>query len=66
MSDCFDHAFEAYESLDRDDWEDSGYSTHKTFTCKHCHMNGLKWKNTSSGWRLFKGEVLHECLVRRR
>ncbi len=30
-------------------------------TCKHCGKSDLKWGKVDAGWRLFDGEVMHQC-----
>ena len=40
----------------------SSGSKNKTATCKRCGKDGLKWKHTEHGWRLFlPNGIMHTC-----
>lgn len=65
MSDTFDHAGDAWESLQWDDTPTNYYP--KPTVCKKCGEKGLQWKQTKTGkWWLTKysrgeGMVWHTC-----
>jgi N-acetyl-beta-hexosaminidase len=69
MSDCFDHAADAYEdycfgqSTELYERSQSFANTQSVgHTCKYCHMTDLHWHQQKDGrWRLcIKGEP-HKC-----
>lgn len=33
----------------------------KSVKCKYCNLDGLIWKESSNGWRLFDGLEPHRC-----
>lgn len=68
MSDCFDHAADAYDDLCfgrtsmGDGKSPSGYSNApRTTFCKYCGAWGLRWGNHTGKWKLYSGDQLHVC-----
>lgn len=69
MSDCFDHAGDAYEEWTSDRWDDAregDRAFHKYPTRKHCDFcgeNNLHWEQRSNGWKLVVDgtDSVHVC-----
>ena len=72
MSDCFDHAGMAWDSLIDGDQQDepdcpSSYlpSAPKKVTCTRCGKQNLTWVKTELGWKLLtKKHKVHDCTKR--
>lgn len=71
MSDCFDHAADAYDDLcfgrtydgDYEPWQPRRYSNFVPArrTCKFCGMTDLYWKQIDEKWKLCKDGKAHDC-----
>ena len=64
MSDTFDHALDAYESMDAFDYlvDDFGDHEYKPKTCKFCGETDLWWLQIEGNWRLINSdEEIHDC-----
>ncbi len=70
MSDCFDHAFDAYDDLCFGRTSDEGYYSYRstmghtpyTPQCKFCGSVDVQWIETAAGWRLYNDNgARHEC-----
>ena len=74
MSDCFDHAADAYDDLCFGRTSDEGaggenipfgeYFMHREplgKTCKFCKMPYLHWREINGKWKLCKKGVPHDC-----
>jgi hypothetical protein len=75
MSDCFDHAADAYDDLCFGRTSDEGtrgdpYRSSKSDynggparykTCKYCGATGLRWKQIEGLWKLCVGGIPHQC-----
>ena len=65
MSDCFDHAADAYNDLcfgqTYQEGFGSGYGEPLGKTCKFCGMKNLHWHTVAGKWKLcIRGEP-HKC-----
>jgi len=69
MSDCFDHAAEAYDDLifgRTSEGEPDWYQRNKNrqplgITCKYCGALDLHWFKVGGKWRLHSHGVVHSC-----
>ncbi len=69
MSDCFDHAADAYDDLCFGRTADEGYSyrirTRQAesigTTCRFCGTPYLRWRQVSGRWALYDGSKAHSC-----
>lgn len=67
MSDCFDHAGDAFDDLMRSHYADYSPATirHRRTErprCEHCGKGGLNWQQVKgSKWRLHDGREVHVC-----
>lgn len=34
---------------------------HRTYTCKHCGKDGLRWMKSDGRWRLYLDGKIHSC-----
>lgn len=67
MSDCFDHAADAYDDLFFGQTSQEGYRSYGTGsplgrTCKYCGTPDLHWYQVDGRWRLHSKGKVHVCL----
>jgi hypothetical protein len=66
MSDCFDHAADAYDDLcfgqTSQEGFSVGYGTPLGKTCKFCGMQNLHWHTVSEKWKLCVNGEPHKCV----
>ncbi|MCK5602917.1 hypothetical protein KAR91_13630 [Candidatus Pacearchaeota archaeon] len=66
MSDCFDHFYDAMESMEQaylwGEIEPGDSRGPEPKRCNYCHTYLLHWGKTEKGWRLHDSEgALHKC-----
>ena len=66
MSDCFNHGFQAYQSMEDNDGSEDSYLKQK-LECKYCFETKVHWKLTDKGWRLHNRDgTIHMCKYKER
>ena len=72
MGDMADFSFDSwgywnedaeYDGLLPEDHSDADGPPIRLITCRCCHTTGLNWQVVSGKWRLFHGNLIHDCPV---
>jgi hypothetical protein len=66
MSDCFDHAVDAFDDLCFGQTNDEGMTQYTKYTptpvrCKFCGVSDLYWAKTAGRWVLLSNGLQHDC-----